>query len=46
MEFDVTEGLENAPQAYERLMTGDKIGKVLVQVAALPTPSTAGAGSS
>jgi NADPH-dependent curcumin reductase CurA len=46
MEFDVTEGLENAPQAYGRLMRGDKIGKVLVQVAPLPTPSTAGGGSS
>jgi NADPH-dependent curcumin reductase CurA len=35
MEFDVTEGLENAPDGYRRLFTGDKIGKSLVQISPL-----------
>jgi NADPH-dependent curcumin reductase CurA len=35
MEFDVTQGLENTLEAYERLITGKKVGKSLVQVAEL-----------
>lgn len=30
---DITEGLENAPAAFERLMSGDNIGKTMVKVA-------------
>ncbi|WP_202405005.1 zinc-binding dehydrogenase [Shimazuella alba] len=35
MEFDVTQGLENTLEAYERLITGKKVGKSLVQLAEL-----------
>jgi NADPH-dependent curcumin reductase CurA len=35
MEFDVTQGLENTLEAYEKLFTGKKIGKSLVQLAVL-----------
>jgi hypothetical protein len=35
MEFDVTQGLENTLEAYERLITGKKVGKSLVQLTEL-----------
>ncbi len=35
MQFDVTEGLESAPQGYQRLFTGDKLGKALVRISDL-----------
>lgn len=35
MKFDVTKGLENTLEAYEKLFTGQKVGKSLVQLAEL-----------
>lgn len=42
MDFDITNGLEDAPHGFERVFTGDKVGKSLVQISALtpPTPDT------
>lgn len=35
MRFDVTDGLENTPEAYQRVFTGDKLGKALVRISEL-----------
>jgi len=35
MRFDVTDGLEHTPEAYQRVFTGDKVGKALVRISEL-----------
>jgi NADPH-dependent curcumin reductase CurA len=45
MEFDVADGLEQAPEGYRRLLSGEKVGKSLVQISAL-TPAEAVARAS
>jgi hypothetical protein len=40
VDFDLTDGLEHAPAGFQRLFTGDKIGKSLVQISPLASVAT------